>query len=218
MKERPILFSGPMVRALLDGTKTQTRRAVKPQPQAVSFAWLWIKKQIRMEWGEHVNPTMMVPFCPYGLPGDRLWVREEHRVVKGGFHIKTVEYTADLTRAEIEVTERERKLFRKRKFPFAQTRARFMYRSFSRILLEIVSVRVERLREISEADAKAEGILPPRDCGDELDGYYWDYLKQSHGTCCTAIASYRTLWESLNGEHSWAANPWVWVVEFKRIT
>lgn len=212
MKERPILMSAPMVRAILAGRKTQTRRLVKPQPSESFLPYVghYQRTLVDRKEGEQF-PDPVVRFgafdekedypCPYGKPCDRLWVQEEHRVIKGGFHVNVVEYPADGAQAERIIDNREMKLFRARKFPFAQTRARFMYRSFSRITLEIVSVRVERLNGISHEDAVSEGVEGGRGPG-------YDFAR----------TAYKTLWESINGPGSWDANPWVWVVEFKRVT
>jgi hypothetical protein len=148
MKERPILFSAPMVRAILDGRKTQTRRVIK-------------EKLMRGE-GAHVNN------CQYGKPGDRLWVRETFC-----YH----DYLARYLYKADGVTGVKWKP------------SIFMPRIASRIMLEITGIRVERLQDISEEDAIAEGWPKSSD---------W----------------YRSLWESINGQGSWVLNPWVWVIEF----
>ena len=187
MKERPIPFSGPMVRAILDGRKTQTRRVVKPRS--------WADKC-------HIaNEEYGVTFgkCPYGQPGDRLWVREAWQALAEYDHLKPskipqgtdVLYNAD--HPDMPWNSRKRNL-------------RFMPRKFSRITLEITGIRVERLNDISDVDVIAEGV---RDLGDgvgELDMLYG--LQK---------ALFKNLWQSVNGPDSWAANPWVWVIEFKRL-
>lgn len=228
MKERPILFSAPMVRALLAGTKTQTRRRVKPQPPMLQHAATFTSFSI----GGHDYR------CPYGQPGDRLWVQEEHTVIRGGFYICTVRYEADGEVAKCELTDRELALFRARKYPFAQCRARFMYRSFSRLVLELTGVRVERLNDITEAGAKAEGVFfkdygrqcghhgrwqPVGDCPapehthPQLPGWQWRETA-SHTECLdTARGAFANLWNHVNGSGSWDANPWVWVLGFKRV-
>ncbi len=191
MKERPILFSSPMVRALLDGSKTQTRRIVTDESLI----------SLRPDG----TPGKVQPRCKFGQPGDRLWVREAWKAHTTFDHLPPrdipnthVWYMAD---AGYKAESRYRQ-------------GMFMPRWASRILLEIVSVRVERLQDISEADAIAEGIEP-------LYGAWRDYQTQPsinhRPTWSTAIGSYRSLWESLNGPGSWAANLWVWVVEFKRV-
>lgn len=198
MKARPILFSAPMVRALLAGTKTQTRRVVTPPrgwPQyshADPFAmppavWWWN--------GEHTHVGVKQE-CPYGQPGDRLWVREtwQHSNHPFGPLDKTcaIFYRADYS-ADPHGMDGEKSPEGK----YRQWRPSIhMPRWASRILLEITGIRVERLQDISEADCRAEGL------GDTVDrAHHW----------------YRVLWEQINGPGSWEANPWVWVVEFKRI-
>lgn len=193
VKERPILFSGPMVRAILDGRKTQTRRIVKPQPEAVSFAWRWSNKTTRVQWGEKLSGNALARYCPYGVAGDRLWVREAWKVASNYDDFKPseipesvindgiVRYLAD---GDTDLDGRYR-------------HARFMPRWASRITLEITKVRVERLQEISEEDSSAEGIAYPTD---------------------TAKAAYRQVWDSINGKGAWDKNPWVWVISFRRLT
>ena len=176
-----------MVRAILAGNKTQTRRVVKPQPEqwttpdgcGTSAIWPAV----------NYNGRVAAMRCPYGQPGDRLWVREstaEDCIGSASF----ARYTAD------GFTSRIAWWYSRKACPSIH-----MPRWASRILLEITSVRVERLHEISEADAKAEGVtLPKRTCT-MYDGIWRD--------------EYHALWESINGPRTWAANPWVWVIEFK---
>lgn len=212
MKERGILFSAPMVRALLAGTKTQTRRTVKIQPPAGTtdvmtyhhpdprdhfYAWDEAKKELLEDW--------CAP-CPYGQPGDRLWVRETFTATRDG---KTVLYKADPAYTDMPRNELGRD------WPWSPSI--HMPRRASRITLEIISVRVERLQDISEADALAEGVARLNPAGTP---FYLDYLTSDASadnyTCMEAADSYHTLWESINGAGSWAVNPWVWVVEFQR--
>lgn len=194
MRERPILFSGAMVRALLDGTKTQTRRVVKPEPKHPLFA----KRHMLALDDEgcdlylHSSTLARAIRCPYGKPGDRLWVRETFEKIEGQTQpwIET-DYRATYTHGD---RMGDHLGLKKRWTP-----AIHMPRAASRITLEVTSVRVERLGEISEADARAEGFelgAPP--CTD------------------APLRWYRNLWESINGPGSWAANPWVWVIEFRR--
>ncbi len=207
--DRPILFSGPMVRALLAGTKTQTRRIVKPRP-AGDLRWGgWITCSTTREdegkamWGEgdHLDRAHRVR-CPYGQPGDRLWVRETfahtHLGDGSGMYV----------------------------FPVADPRTDYggpwkpsihMPRVASRITLEITEVRVERLQAISEADAKAEGITNgEHDPGIDKGGKPgWCYGQDKYAG--TPRHAYELLWESINGPGSWDATPWVWVVSFKRV-
>jgi hypothetical protein len=228
MITRPILFSGAMVRALLDGSKTQTRRALKVRCQEIGerndgSRWPWSENPNTA--GDHWHA------CPYGQPGDRLWVREtfldtqgtgiEHRDESGLRH--RYAFAADC--APGSYGDQARKDYGLKWKPSIH-----MPRAASRILLEIVSVRVERLQDISDEDAIAEGI-EPNWCGDlskgpnGFGGEGWvpdcgwiNYLSGPDGEeAHTAVESYRTLWESINGAGSWEANPWVWVVEFKRV-
>lgn len=196
MKERPILFSGEMVRALLDGRKTQTRRAVKPQPSSGAH-WSQIVVDGHGGWVDgHGSPLR----CPYGQPGDRLWVREAHAFVpEPAYRCSTGIYQQTNPADSYQACVYRENFDRARSFPWRPSI--HMPRWASRILLEVVSVRVERLQEISEADARAEGIPGP---GPENP---WD----------VAINDFRSIWESINGAGSWEANPWVWVVEFRVI-
>lgn len=188
MKERPILFSGPMVRAILNGRKTQTRRVCKLNAAG--------RVQLRgRNW--HIYDPASINACPYGLPGDRLWVRETFQPARGGYR-----YRADhpgLTTLR----------------PWKPSI--FMPRAASRITLEIVKVRIERLVDISENDAMAEGwSLGPLGYSDAVELRGWPLEPE---TIDTAREWYQKLWDSINGDkHPWASNPWVWVVEFKNVT
>lgn len=207
MKERPILMSAPMVRAILDESKSQTRRIVKPQPDSA---------HISIGYREFGNPHALavkdgmfkIP-CPYGNPGGQLWLRETY--YQSGYWVRNGKTKLGNPKWKFgpvgdpffDEMANVRKS-RDRKNPglvnFYKRLGRFMPRKYSRITLEIVSVRVERLQEISEGDAKAEGCKYPA----------------AGPNSCYRMA-YKELWESINGPGSWAANPWVWVVEFKRI-
>ncbi|MFM9434540.1 hypothetical protein ACFDR9_001599 [Janthinobacterium sp. CG_23.3] len=220
MKERPILFNGAMVRAILDDSKTQTRRIVKPHRSDDAFCLVdygdgwW---PYRSEDGESPNvDNMEYPLnCPYGQPGDRLWVREtfgevydwcDHPEMPGAgtesWHIEW-KYRAD---GEPDCVDMDG--------AFTGWKPSIhMPRATSRILLEIVSVRVERLNDISEADAIAEGI-------EQLPGHpgrWWLGFDVSSLNYPSARNAYTDLWESINDAGSWAANPWVWVGEFRRL-
>lgn len=207
VKERPILFSGAMVRALLAGSKTQTRRELKHDCSAelmadprvkVSYTTSPLMAHFKIE-DEQPREFFCGLKCPYGQPGDRLWVRETVAETIGG---QTV-YRAD---ASDEVA-REVKAFT------GWTPSIFMPRWASRLLLEVTAVRCERLQDISEADAVAEGVefelvKGKQEWFNYLDEWAFEYFAKD---------SYATLWEKINGLQSWAANPWVWVVEFKVI-
>ncbi|KKN74875.1 hypothetical protein LCGC14_0386240 [marine sediment metagenome] len=207
MKERPILFSGPMVRALLREVdpKTMTRRVVK-LPDAPNHLGDWEPTFLggdgtttdsrgvlvpRIEGIWHTRTGKFIK-CPYGQPGDRLWVKETWRepVSEGSGYI---DYLAD------HITKPSFIIWRP---------SIFMPRKFSRILLEITAVRVERLQEISEEDAKAEG-WPVPELGTEIS------IRKA-----VPVIWFCDLWDSINAKrgYSWKSNPFCWVVEFKRIT
>ncbi len=200
--ERPIIFSGTDVRAILDGRKTQTRRIVKPQPPAThQFSGWCIATTRRKDEGGAVwragedGVRLIDPHranCPYGQPGDRLWVREtwaEHPDFPG---CRYAIYRAD---PECEYdTDRWRPSIH-------------MPRWASRITLEVTEVRAERLQDISEGDAMAEGA--------PLELAPIDYVRL--GAVASRRGGFIRMWEQINGAGSWDANPWVWCVEFKKI-
>jgi hypothetical protein len=219
MKERPILFSAPMVRALLDGSKTQTRRIVKLSSKSIIYdltaAWSdgAAKSQYLHVPFQHKNDaigdsTCTRISCPYGAIGDRLWVREtwshdaatieECRASHEDMLAGGISYGPYYRATEIAPET------------LSWKPSIHMPRWASRINLEITGVCVERLQDINEADAMAEGAAgyeegidaPPPD-----ENHEWSFR-----------ASYQRLWESINGDGSWAANPWVWIVEFNRVT
>ncbi|MBR7747420.1 hypothetical protein [Undibacterium baiyunense] len=202
MKQRPILFSAPMVRALLDGSKTQTRRIITPQPQAVSE-----NKIIDWEGDAKVLAQLLKQSgkeCPYGQVGDQLWVRETWRTddsldskAPSTFASWPVKYEADgkvLTHGAFHGNTK------------GKTRTSIhMPRWASRITLEITGVRVERLQDISEEDAMSEGAIGGHGA---IPNYQY---------AATPVEHFKHIWESINGAESWEANPWVWVLEFKRV-
>ena len=217
MKERPILFSGPMIRAILSGQKTVTRRAMKHQPQKVPVDVVdgvpsWDSPtnyagEVQMNT-QHGNP------CPYGKPGDRLWVREAWLADSQLDSIAP----RDLSQGEPIFYPADGSVRQTGCAMISQGRGRpsiHMPRWASRILLEITDVRVDRLQDISDEQAEAEGV---EGCIPSCPGPY-----DEHGNpecdCMnlTYEQSFQALWESINGRKSWDANPWVWVVEFKRI-
>lgn len=193
MAERPILMSAPMVRATLDGSKTQTRRVASKPVRHPDLGNLYTPGALVLE-GE--SQQVIERACPYGRPGDRLWVREAW--APHPQDTSTVFY-----RATVEAEPG---------FPVWSGPWRpsiHMPRWASRIMLEITRVRVERLQDISDADAVAEGIgLNPSAVGVSMT------FPQGESAC---HAAFRVLWESINGPESWAANPWVWVIDFRRI-
>jgi len=213
VKARPILFSAPMIRAILDGSKSQTRRLVKPQPPEAYGALeveLFHPTVVDRNGDEHPGCPVFGAYtqdgewgvkCPYGEPGDQLWVRETFAPVPATAYrcstgvAQTVNpsdpYEAAIYRATFDLSAGG----------ISWKPSIFMPRWASRITLEITDVRVERLQAISEVDAVAEGCneVPLRD----------------------AVARYRWVWDSIHGEEvegkSWSANPFVWVVAFRRV-
>ncbi|MCX7509460.1 ASCH domain-containing protein [Delftia tsuruhatensis] len=208
MKERPILFSGSMVRALLAGTKTQTRRVVKPQPDSrpgMECTRVLFKNRkgdlVLDEAAEAKEPRLCAILCPYGQPGDRLWVRE-------AFMHEPADYCWE---ASVSIPCRPAETVYRADFPNSQPGEGWkpsihMPRKLSRISLEITGVRVERLQDINEQDAAAEGVATWAPGALSPDSLNADPSDQ-----------FRWLWSSINGPDSWSANPWVWVVEFKRV-
>ncbi|MFO0359263.1 MAG: hypothetical protein ACK50N_02085 [Flavobacteriales bacterium] len=201
MKTYPILFSTETVQAILEGRKTQTRRVIKPQP-ADSF--LNNGHVIAFVTEKTLNHTV---YCPYGEVGDVLWVRETWCLTtpfgpeEYYFGYKTS------SQAEIKASEKYDYYS-----PDEWKPSIHMPKEACRIFLQITNIRVERLKDISAADAFREGINYSYD---EEEGYkYWHYIKKKFGP--SPIHSFQTLWESINGEESWEANPWVWVIEFER--
>ncbi|EBL3323405.1 hypothetical protein D4T62_10700 [Salmonella enterica subsp. enterica] len=203
MKERGMIFNAEMVRAILDGRKTQTRRPIKwKQTRFTEIAErddgsLW-------PWAEDCERGGDIWFaCPYGEIGDRIWVRETFRVHSRATDVATLVYRASVRNSWTEQTHRVPiAVCDKPATPEKWTPSIHMPRWASRILLEITDVRVERLRDLSEEDAKSEGITPP--AGGVLPG--WEYR-----------INFRDLWMDIYGTDSWEANPWVWVIEFKRV-
>lgn len=200
IKERPILFSGPMVRAILEGRKTVTRRPVK----GAGLVWL-----------DNFTPEYVADpennLCPYGKPGDRLWVREtwycDHFEVQQGPYLRPADmFDLDQSREDGELVYAADGLA-----PYEQEQPTWkpsihMPRWASRILLEITAVRVERLQDISRSDIRAEGLECPAElASDDVSPNYRDWYP----------AAWRELWESTGG--NWDANPWVWVLEFKQV-
>jgi hypothetical protein len=240
MKERPILFSAPMVKALLEGRKTQTRRVVKwkgadglnldfsgLQASDIGPYWALQSRGMLSCWTERAHA-----YCPYGYPSDRLWVKEDFTFINADRErdLICIAYNADgeslPTRVDRIVTPEQFADFmgdeRVKIDPFKRRRypSMFMNRWASRITLEVTEVRVQRLQEISEEDCLAEGI-------ESMGGGYRSceiihtgrYKGEPHPHSVvpnrTAKISYKELWESINGLGSWATNPWAWAITFK---
>ncbi|MGJ7064831.1 hypothetical protein ABM016_05960 [Morganella morganii] len=218
MKERGIIFNADMVRAILDGRKTQTRRIMKPQPTPCDYIdWrgnargghVWPSNIFRtmlhvegeLQNGDGGWKGLVGDACPFGDIDDRLWVREAFQV--GLCTESTIAYKATHKPSDLEEGWHEKIKWRP---------SIHMPRWASRILLEITGVRVERLQDINEEDAVAEGVAP-------LHGGYWKHYQPDWTQHqLSARGSFVTLWNSINGVDAWYKNPWVWVIEFRRVT
>lgn len=240
MKERPVLMSGPMVRACLReiDPKTQTRRVVLPLPPAETIDFAHIGDTLWACIGNN-GPNRT---CPYGTPGDRLWVKETFASSQS--HI--VAYRADgecgawigdgdggrfwnrhggVMHKSVPVRDES---WRGQSFGLAKFGGKwkpsiFMPRSLSRLTLEVTEVRVERLQAISEADAMAEGACVHENpaCRLGVGRYMYAYEPGNHSRWELDVqTAYRKLWDSLNAKRGfgWDVNPWVWVVAFNRVT
>ena len=205
MKERPILFSGPMVRAILDGRKTQTRRVMKPQPDHHENENLpghfgtWFH-----DWNlDHDAATIddIIKYCPFGRPSDRLWVRETFVVdyevgegTRGGIPPAVFYRATDDGKTNFTPGMEHWK-------PSIH-----MPRKYCRLLLDVKAIRVERLQEITEEAAIAEGV-DAVSLADAPRQAVWSRRQD-----------FAQLWDSLNKKRGfgWDLNPWVWVVSFER--
>ncbi|WP_392739075.1 hypothetical protein AB3M75_16790 [Serratia ureilytica] len=206
MKERPVIFNGEMVRAILDGRKTQTRRVIA---NVGSDNCIPLQKPTKTKDGifTHVMDAPGHGLCPFGQVGDRLWVREAYQGPLFNFD-QMETYLEDTSKFERpEFCEYRADGGKTPEYYDADDNLRYgwkpsihMPRWASRITLEITAVRVERLNDISEEDARAEGA-PTELC----------IIGEKH------YMGFRTLWKSIYGEESWSANPWVWVIEFRRV-
>ncbi|ENT5091740.1 hypothetical protein [Salmonella enterica] len=207
MSERGMIFNGEMVNAILSGRKTQTRRVLATYQDAVKFCPEWDVngKQIFIVLGEKdhtgMNPVITAIPCPFGQPGDRIWVRETFRVHSRATDVATLVYRASVRNSWTEQTHRVPvAVCNKPVTPEKWTPSIHMPRWASRITLEITDVRVERLNSISDSDASKEGC-----CIADMES----------GDCLSDV--FTRLWASIYGDDSWQANPWVWVIEFKRV-
>ena len=207
-----MIFNAEMVRALLDGRKTQTRRPIKWKETRFTeigeredgSKWPW------SEDAEHACDFWHP--CPFGAVGDRIWVREAFRVHSRATDVATLVYKASERNSWTEQTRRVPvAVCNKPATPEKWTPSLHMPRWASRILLEITDVRVERLNAINEHDAQAEGVA-------KLRGGFWKHYQPGWTQHqLSARGSFVTLWKSIYGDESWNSNPWVWVIKFKRI-
>jgi hypothetical protein len=207
VRERPIIFSAPMVRALLDGTKTQTRRVVN-RVQTVgpvtefgpsdTRGYDWTFRCPRMLLHD-VTHEQLMKRCPFGQPGDRLWVRETHVITNANEVVYRADYPKNAEERGMENIP-----------PESAVRWRpsiHMPRWASRITLEIVDVRVERVQDISNEDAIAEGC----NGGPHVEGY-------GENNPADPYEEFAILWDTINGKRApWDSNPWVWALTVKRI-
>lgn len=213
MKEHPILFSAPMVRAILEGRKTQTRRIVKPQPWGDGEYRTAPQGCAKVRWVEEAQEWWFTPAdvedydpspysymaktCPYGVVGDHLWVRETwahfNLWVPGPSGFGKICYRADGDLRGASGPQGK---------PDRWRPSIHMPRWACRITLEVTDVRVERLQDISEEDARAEGVM----------------LKGTSRYDGEARDAFEALWCSINGAESWDANPWCWCISFKVIS
>ncbi|WP_368216607.1 hypothetical protein [Aeromonas sp. R2-3] len=212
MKERPVIFNGEMVRAILSGKKTQTRRTITAKTLHLFDVAAKVGECHHLNSGDPADERSQPyyrQFCPFGQPGDRLWVRESCWVY-GGWQPESEYYRKRFypigKKVAYQATDEKPTNGLTLHREWRGTPSIHMPRWASRIQLEITSVRVERLNDINEQDALAEGV--------------------DDGTSPAAIAAgwfekprraFRRLWERIYGQESWDSNPWVWVVEFKRI-
>lgn len=228
MKERPILFSGPLVRALLAGTKTQTRRLVKrdgvpirltheshylqpmygvsPPPDPVAFGERGLWREVGPDYPDDSRDNVT---CPFGAAGDRLWVRE--RLVEDDAGCwryfadnKLIELAADDSRCPAMIAWAHHR-------EDSNCVSIHMPRWASRLTLEVTAIRAERLQSISEEDARAEGVTIEPQQG-TLNGEPAKLYPMTHRQ------AFIWLWDRINGERAaWSSNPWVWVIEFSRV-
>lgn len=229
MKEKPILFSGPMIRAILEGKKTQTRRVIKPQPDEDGLSLTLLTKEWMDTDGQEYK-------CPYSSIHNQLWIRETFTIesnfnvdgmkeypppFKDGRPAKTTscpEYGEYWEQCHYRATDPEPELsYEDMEGPGCRWKPSIhMPRWASRINLEITDIRVERVQDISEEDAKAEGC----EAQERSANTPYDFTDDGH----FAVDDFASLWDHINGKPradgvdiSWSANPWVWVVTFSKL-
>lgn len=213
MTDHPILFNSEMIKAVLDGRKTMTRRVITVPwakgKRVAPYEPYYVETDGELSYmDEYGDYHPMIEKCPYGKAGDKLFVKETFQILNKpigrmyhGF------YKADREVFDVELTEREHCLWCDRKKPYMMTSGRFMYKSLARITLEITAIRVERVQDISIEDIRAEGL--------EITNYHG---KERVHACY--YSRWQTLWDSINKKrgYGWDKNPWVWVVEFEVVT
>lgn len=200
-RERPIIFSAPMVHAILAGEKTQTRRILRGQPQGEASGLFNDGNDVYAHFQGHGHESRK---CPYGTYHDQLWVREPMFLDDAGHWC----YEADGERGRVRPGGQptvDAWLAHKKG---RRQQGRLMLKAFCRLTLEITDVRVERLQDISEEDAKAEGVAPE---------FEMDAASFIHGAPVvpTHMLGFKHVWKDIHGPESWEANPWVWVLSFR---
>lgn len=228
---RPMLYAGPMVRAIREGRKFQTRRLVNPQPIYDETLGTWQWQMVVRSTDVEFLKLVMQGHCPYGRPGDKLWVRETcylrpertRRMMREGADTwPPVFYRADMSDGDVEWCKEH---------GWKPTPSIHMPRWACRLILEITEVRAQRLQDISTSDCIHEGIEEPRcslaaDCFSENwpgVGAIPDELSNAAGgrpwrECSCAVESFKDLWDSINRKRCpWKSNPWVWAISFKRV-
>ena len=218
---RPILFNAEMVRAILLGRKAQTRRIVKPQPPRntkLSPGYIAIDAQSPsgFSWCSDMYGAIHLK-CPYGKVGDRLWVMEPFRVMVIDDLCDQDRFVrGEYTRGggfETSLTQAEWDKIIKWKKPYQGKSSLYMFKSLARLWLEVTGISVERVQEIYELEALAEGVEGERMVHGKLNGVEGDYIEGC------ARDGFQTLWDSINKKrgYGWDENPWVWVVEFRQL-
>lgn len=229
MKERPMLFNGEMVRAMLKRLKTQDRRVIKPQPVFEKSGWSFEYRKGCYRFLEYTHPIQqraehnIDEFCPYGKVGDRFWVRESFRVNRwytggiGGLEPVETQYKIDGFLSDRNCIPSSHWDKPTSKVSTKYHSARFMPKWAARIWREITGIRVERVRDISEADSKHEGCEKEDVCCRDLAGLV--YGGNQWGTIALYKAGFKTLWDSINAKRGdgWHKNRFVWVLTFKEI-
>lgn len=225
MTDRPILFSAPMVQAILKGRKTMTRRIIKPQPDenGVSYmknAPLDYEQIYKQEWKpykwDNENGEAITKHPPYGYPGDRLWVRETSLIWTTDSD--DIVYATD---SNYDACRSDMRKLRKMGYPndrlgnWKVIPSIFMPRSASRITLRITNIRVERLQDISMSDAIREGVEEDDMFNGAVKGYKAYDDPECEFPSVDPRMSFFSLWRLINGDQSYLSNPWVWVIEFK---
>lgn len=231
VKENPLFLNPPMVRAVLDGRKSQTRRVMKPQPEVRPGSggkhwWPAMACQAMLTIEDFALPGhegMAAGACPHGGRQDRMWVREAMEIdERSGAKVALSRYSAD--GAPVILSGCEDKAFNGTIAHWSYTRRTrpsiHMPRWACRLVLEIVDVRIERLHDITEVDAVAEGVGLVTDRMPSVAAYGMYYFQMPDGKMHysdSAVDLFKRFWMMMDGAESWDANPWVWALEFKRI-